>query len=108
MRAAAGPHLSKKKKNKKKIVFCCFFVIFINLVVLFLFLISRLLEYALTLFYFILELFKESWECGYNNNNNNIEENGKDYQRVFASDTDSSVLYALAPFPLPPSAKGYP
>ena len=24
---------------------------------------------------FILELFKEAWECGYNNNN--IEENGK-------------------------------
>ena len=56
-----------------------------NLVVLFFFLISRLLEK--TLFY-ILELFKEAWECGYNNNN--IEENGKDYQRVF--DTDSSAL----------------
>ena len=41
----------------------------------------------MTLF-FILELFKEAWECGYNNNH--IEENGKDYQRVF--DTDSSAL----------------
>ena len=39
-------------------------------------------------FFFILELFKEAWECGYNNNN--IEENGKDYQRVF--DTDSSLI----------------
>ena len=37
---------------------------------------------------FILELFKEGWECGYNNTN--IEENGKDYQRVF--NTDSSAL----------------
>ena len=40
------------------------------------------------LFFFILELFKEVWECGYNNNN--IEENGKDYQRVF--NTVSSAL----------------
>ena len=39
-------------------------------------------------FFFILELFKEAWECGYNKNN--IEENGYDYQRVF--DTDSSPL----------------
>ena len=31
---------------------------------------------------------KEAWECEYNNNN--IEENGKDYPRVF--DTDSSAL----------------
>ena len=31
---------------------------------------------------------KEAWECGHNNNN--IEENSKDYQRVF--DTDSSAL----------------
>ena len=38
--------------------------------------------------FFILELFKDAWECGYNNNN--IEENGKDYQRVF--DTNSSAL----------------
>ena len=38
--------------------------------------------------FFILELFKEAWECGYNNNN--IEENGKDNQRVFI--TDSSAL----------------
>ena len=40
-----------------------------------------------TFFFFILELFKEAWECRYNNN---IEEHGKDYQRVF--DTDSSAL----------------
>ena len=37
---------------------------------------------------FFLELFKEAWEWEYNNNN--IEESGKDYQRVF--DTDSSAL----------------
>ena len=42
----------------------------------------------MTLFIFILELFKEARVCGYNNNN--IEKNGKDYQRVF--DTDSSAL----------------
>ena len=36
---------------------------------------------------FILELFKDAWVCGYKNN---IEENGKDYQRVF--DTASSAL----------------
>ena len=41
----------------------------------------------MTLF-FILELFKEAWECGYNTKN--VEENGKDYQLVF--DTDSSAL----------------
>ena len=42
-----------------------------------------------TFFFFFLELFKEASECGFNNNNN-IEENGKDCQRVF--DTDSSAL----------------
>ena len=41
--------------------------------------------------FFILELFKQAWKCGYNNNNK--EENGKDYQRFF--DTYSS---ALCPF----------
>ena len=40
------------------------------------------------LLFFILELFKEAWECGYNNND--IEENDRDHQRVF--DTDSSAL----------------
>ena len=39
-------------------------------------------------FFFIIELFKMAWEWGYNNNI--IEENGKDYQRVF--DTNSSAL----------------
>ena len=38
--------------------------------------------------FFILELFNEAWEFGYNNNN--IEESGKDYHQVF--DTDSSAL----------------
>ena len=37
---------------------------------------------------FFKKLFKEAWECEYNNNN--IEENGKDYERVF--DLDSSAL----------------
>ena len=31
-------------------------------------------------FFFILELFKDAWGCGYNNNN--IEDNGKDYQWI--------------------------
>ena len=37
--------------------------------------------------FFVLELFKEAWECGYNNNN--VKENGKDYQRVF--DTEALI-----------------
>ena len=43
---------------------------------------------------FIVELFKEAWECGYNN----IEGNGKDCQRIF--DTDSSALRPHSHLPI--------
>ena len=76
--------------EQKKNIYIYFNIVFNLVVLLFLFLIIRLLEYTLTLFFFIiLELFKEAWDCGYNNNNN-TEENSIDYQQVF--DTDSSAL----------------
>ena len=85
MRAAAGSVLTRV------ICFFFFFFFFLNLVVLFFFFfVSNQPFIGIdSETFFILELFKEAWECGYNNNNN-IEENCKEYQRVF--DIDSSAL----------------
>ena len=56
------------------------FLFFFNLVVL-------LFVFQSSVYWNRLWHFFKAWECGYNNNN--IEENDKDYQRVF--DTDSSA-----------------
>ena len=60
-----GPHLSQKKKNL--FFFFFFFFKFTGAVVVF----SNhpFIGIDSETFYFILELFQEAWECGYNNNN---------------------------------------